>query len=116
MTAIGYDIEGLARRAGTTTRNLRAYQTAGLLPAPTRVGRRTRYEDEHLRRLALIQRLRARRYSLAAIRDLLRAWEEGQSLGQVLGLDRPSPTTWFDELFQLADLGVDRHALIPSLN
>jgi DNA-binding transcriptional MerR regulator len=116
MLTTGYDIEGLARRAGTTTRNLRAYQTAGLLPAPARAGRRTRYGEEHLRRLAVIQRLQARRYSLAAIRDLLRAWEEGQSLGQVLGLDRPSPATWFDELFELADLGVDRHALLPSLN
>src|SRR5256885_16856820 len=44
-------IEELARRIGLSTRNVRAYRTAGLLPPPTLEGRTGRYGDEHLRRL-----------------------------------------------------------------
>ena len=32
-------IDELARRAGTTTRNVRSYQTRGILPPPRMVGR-----------------------------------------------------------------------------
>src|SRR5256884_9378235 len=49
-------IEELARRVGLSTRNVRAYRTAGLLPPPTLEGRTGRYGDEHLRRFGLIWR------------------------------------------------------------
>ena len=39
-------IEELARRVGLSTRNVRAYRTAGLLPPPTLEGRTGRYGDE----------------------------------------------------------------------
>src|SRR3989442_14481107 len=50
-------IEELARRGGLSTRNVRAYRTAGLLPPPTLDGRTGRYGDEHLRRVGVIGRL-----------------------------------------------------------
>jgi DNA-binding transcriptional MerR regulator len=81
-------IDALAQAAGTTTRNVRAYQTRGLLPAPLVVGRVGYYGDAHLERLRLIANLQERGYSLAAIADLLRAWSERRSVGEMLGFER----------------------------
>jgi DNA-binding transcriptional MerR regulator len=82
-------IEELSSRSGTTTRNIRAYQGRGLLPPPvSRPGRRSAfYTAEHLARLRLVNRLQERGFSLAGIADLLRAWGEGKSLEQVLGIE-----------------------------
>ncbi|HET6585649.1 MAG TPA: MerR family transcriptional regulator [Nannocystaceae bacterium] len=84
----GLTIDEVAREAGTTTRNVRAYQTRGLLPPPTLVGRVGYYGDEHLVRLRLIARLQERGYSLAAIDDLVHAWSERRSLTDLLGFER----------------------------
>ncbi|HYX43705.1 MAG TPA: MerR family transcriptional regulator, partial [Acidimicrobiales bacterium] len=67
----GMTIDELARAAGVTTRSIRAYQTAGLLPHPRLVGRVGRYDDGHLARLRYIGHLQDRGFSQAAIRDLL---------------------------------------------
>lgn len=80
-----YLIDDLARAAGTTVRNVRAYQDRGLLPPAARRGRALLYDDRHLDRLRLVASLLERGYSLAAIQDLTRAWDQGQSLGAVLG-------------------------------
>ena len=110
-------IDELARRAGLTTRNVRAYQTAGLLPRPRLAGRVGRYDDEHLRRLRTVTRLQARGFSLAAVAELMRAWDDGRTLGQVLGLEpapgRPGTDQWVDDLF--ADWPVTGAALPPAL-
>ena len=45
-----YRIDDLARAAGTTVRNVRAYQERGLLPPPRREGRVALYGDAHLAR------------------------------------------------------------------
>jgi DNA-binding transcriptional MerR regulator len=50
-----------------TARNVRAYQTKGLIPPPTRQGRRSVYSAEHLQRLQAIERARARGASLSLI-------------------------------------------------
>src|SRR5688572_24251545 len=81
----GLTIDDLAREAGTTTRNVRAYQTRGLLPPPKLVGRVGYYGEEHLVRLRLVARLQERGYSLAAIDDLVHAWSEQKSLADLLG-------------------------------
>jgi DNA-binding transcriptional MerR regulator len=81
-------IDALAQAAGTTTRNVRAYQTRGLLPPPLVVGRVGFYGDAHLERLRLIANLQERGYSLAAIADVLRAWHERRSVGEMLGAER----------------------------
>ena len=80
-------IDDFARLAGTTVRNVRLYQERGLLPAPERTGRRALYGPEHLRRLRLVLTFLKRGYPLAAIKELVSAWEENRSLGDVLGFE-----------------------------
>src|SRR3954447_1433986 len=81
------DIDELARRAGTTVRTVRMYQERGLLPAPLRRGRKAAYGAAHLTRLRLVQRLADRGYSLAAIKDLVNAWDAQHGLSHVLGVE-----------------------------
>ncbi|MDP9420368.1 MAG: MerR family transcriptional regulator [Actinomycetota bacterium] len=90
-------IDTLAQRSGTTARNIRSYQSQGLLPPPTVVGRTGYYDDAHLGRLRLIARLQERGFSLAGIGELLRAWEERRSLGDVLGFEEALTAPWSDE-------------------
>ncbi len=90
-------VDELARRAGTTTRNVRHYQTIGILPPPRRVGRAGRYDDGHLARLRLVARLQDQGFSLAGIAGLVRAWEQGRSLGDVLGFEAVLTGPWSDE-------------------
>ena len=96
-TAGGMTIDELSRRSGATTRNIRAYQTRGLLPPPRMVGRVGHYDDGHLARLAYIAQLQQRGFSLASIQQLLGGWEEGRSLGDVLGLEQAIHAPWSDE-------------------
>lgn len=93
----GMTIEALAQRAGVTTRNIRSYQTQGLLSAPTLVGRIGYYDEGHLARLRLISRLQDRGFSLAAIAGLVEAWEDRRSLGEVLGFEQALTAPWTDE-------------------
>ena len=93
----GLTIDELARAAGTTTRTIRAYQTQGLLPHPRLAGRVGVYDEGHLARLRYIAHLQERGFSLAAIRDVLTAWEEGRSLSDVLGFEEALTAPWTDE-------------------
>jgi DNA-binding transcriptional MerR regulator len=90
-------IDELAREAGVTTRNIRAYQTRGLLPSPRMEGRVGYYDDGHLARLRYIASLQERGFSLAAIQCLLDAWEEGRGLNDVLGFEEALTAPWSDE-------------------
>lgn len=92
-----YRIEDLAHRSGATVRTIRAYQDRGLLPKPERRGRANVYDDSHLARLRQIADLLERGYTLASIKDLLRAWDEGRGLGGVLGLVAEVDGPWTDE-------------------
>ena len=67
----------LADAVGMTARNVRAYQTRGLLQPPRRAGRNSLYGDEHVRRLLQVKQARARGASLALLRTLIR---EGRDL------------------------------------
>lgn len=82
-----FTIDDLAHRTGVSSRNIRTYQAHGLLPPPTVEGRVGFYDDTHLERLELIRRLQSRGFSRIAIRDLLRAWEGGGTVADVLGLE-----------------------------
>ncbi|MCY1275302.1 MerR HTH family regulatory protein [compost metagenome] len=93
-TSREYSVDELAGMAGTTVRNLRAYQDRGLLPPPERRGRVGVYNDGHLARLRLIGQLLERGYSIASIRELLEAWEQGQGLAHVLGLEQAIVGAW----------------------
>jgi len=79
-------VDELARRAGTTTRNVRAFQTLGLLPHPRLRGRTGLYDREHLDRLEAVLRLQRTGFSLAALGILFDASDRGVTLEQVLGL------------------------------
>lgn len=90
-------IDELSREAGVTSRNIRAYQTRGLLPSPRMEGRVGYYDDGHLARLRYIGGLQERGFSLAAIQCLLDAWEEGRGLNDVLGFEEALTAPWSDE-------------------
>lgn len=81
----------LAGAVGMTTRNVRAYQTRGLLQPPRRVGRSSVYGAEHVERLRQVQRARARGASLQLLRTLLdegrdldTVWSGGDALGRTI--------------------------------
>lgn len=92
-----YRVDELAREAGTTVRNVRAYQDRGLLPPPRREGRVGLYSDAHLARLKLIGRLLERGYSLSNIAELIAGLEKGHDLGQLVGLEEAVTSPWSDE-------------------
>ena len=82
-----YRIDELAREADTTVRNVRAYQDRGLIPPPRPPGSGRIYTHAHLARLRLIGQLLERGYTLANIAELVSAWERGQDIGKLLGLE-----------------------------
>src|SRR5215472_9625823 len=96
-TMTEYRIDELARTAGTTVRNVRAYQDRGLLPPPRREGRVAWYSDAHVARLRLVAQLLERGYTLSNIRELVAAWESGQDVGELLGLEAALAEPWSDE-------------------
>jgi DNA-binding transcriptional MerR regulator len=118
-------IEELSFRSGVTTRNIRAYQSRGLIPPPeTRPGERVGYYGlQHVARLRLINRLQERGFSLAGIADLLRAWEDGRSLDQVLGMESAVAESHRDDsvvipeaaLRQITMPGIDTEELLQRL-
>src|SRR5262252_4291575 len=79
-------IDDLARQAQLPVRTIGEYHTMRLLPPPERRGRVGYYGPGHGQRLQLIARLQRRGYSLAGIRDLLQAWDAGENLTGVLGV------------------------------
>ncbi len=111
----GMTIDELARAAGVTTRSIRAYQTSGLLPHPRLAGRVGVYDEGHLARLRYIAHLQDRGFSLAAIRDLLTAWEEGRSLSDVLGFEDALTAPWTDEAPGRVDAD-ELRGLFPSVD
>jgi DNA-binding transcriptional MerR regulator len=64
-------IDELARETGVSSRNIRYYQTRGLLPPPEVSGRLGYYDRRHVDRLALIQELQGEGLNLQAIGWLL---------------------------------------------
>jgi DNA-binding transcriptional MerR regulator len=63
-------ISELADQAGVTERTIRYYVEQGVLPPPER-GRPAEYTDEHVRRLALVRRLKEQYLPLEEIRDMM---------------------------------------------
>ena len=100
----GYRVDELARAAGTSVRNIRAYQERGLLAPPQRVGRVAVYSDVHLARLRAIAALLERGYSLQNIGELVDAWERGHGLGELLGLATAVASPFTDEVPTVVDL------------
>lgn len=85
-------IDQLAAKVGMTVRNVRAYASRGLIPAPRLVGRTGYYREEHASRLRLIRDLIDRGYTLAAIeRTVLNnsSLPAGHALALLNTLDNP---------------------------
>lgn len=89
-----YRIDDLAFAAGTTTRNVRAYQERGLLAPPEKRGRVGIYDDSHLARLRLIDILLQRGFTTTHITDFISGWENGKDLAEVLGLQNAVTQQW----------------------
>lgn len=89
-----YRLEELARLADTTTRNIRVYRDRGLLHPPLRVGRIALFNDTHLTRLRLVTSLLNRGYTIAHVHEMLSAWEQGNSLADVLGVESAIVGSW----------------------
>ncbi|MEU5692486.1 MerR family transcriptional regulator [Actinosynnema sp. NPDC020468] len=88
-------VDELAVRVGLPGSTIRMYQTKGVLHPPRRQGRIAYYDDSHLERLTLVQRLQARGFSLPAIAELVAAREKGASVAAVLGVgDAEGPDDW----------------------
>lgn len=64
-------IDQLAQRTRLTVRNIRAYQSRGLLQPPALRGRTGYYGDAHVARLELIRELQSQGFNLEAIRRLI---------------------------------------------
>src|ERR1035438_4911661 len=88
-------IDQLAQAAGLTVRNVRSYQSRGLIPPPEVQGRIGYYGTEHLSRLQLIREMQAQGYNLTAIAHLL---EQARGSGEeVLGFTRALMTPFETE-------------------
>jgi DNA-binding transcriptional MerR regulator len=70
-TAKEMTIDQLAGAVKMTVRNVRAYASRGLIPAPRLVGRTGYYDQEHVNRLLLIRDLLNRGYTLSAVESAL---------------------------------------------
>jgi len=92
-----YTVDEVARVAGTTVRNVRAYQDRDLLMPPDKRGRVGIYNDSHVARLKLIHHLLARGYTLANIQDLIKAIDDGGDLRSILGLENAIGGPWSHE-------------------
>jgi DNA-binding transcriptional MerR regulator len=117
-----FTIDELARRANTTSRNIRAYQERGLLPSPRLAGRVGYYGEGHLARLRHIAEMLDRGFTLASIRQLFEAWERGYGLADVLGFEEALIAPWDHEdssLLTLEELtamfGLDMRALAQAV-
>ena len=115
-------IEELARRTGMTVRNLRAMQARELLAPPELQGRKGFYTERHVARVALVQRLQGRGFSLAAIQALLTSWEAGSGLMDVMGLEdalteqaTPGPRTEVDVADAFPELLANASALSQAI-
>ena len=72
----------VARRAGVRASAIRYYEETGLLPEPERVGGKRRYDEEVLRRLALIGGAKRAGFTLGEIRTLLHGFPAGTGAAQ----------------------------------
>lgn len=75
--ADAFTVEALSERTQVSVRNIRAYQTAGLMPPPRLQGRTALYNAEHLGKLELIRDLRKQGFKLDAIKDMLTGTPDG---------------------------------------
>jgi DNA-binding transcriptional MerR regulator len=96
MASTQLTIDELARRAGMTARNIRAYQSRGLVPPPEVRGRTGYYGEQHLARLGLIRDMQREGFNLTAIKRVLDAAPPG-SEDELLRFERALLGPWGPE-------------------
>ncbi len=96
-------IDQLAQAAGLTVRNVRSYQSRGLIPPPDVQGRVGYYGAEHLARLALIREMQAQGFNLAAIAHLLE--QAAGASEEILGFTRSLMTPFETETPEIVERG-----------
>lgn len=138
----GMTIDRLAQLSGMSTRNIRANQARGLLPAPEVRGRTGFYGQDHLDRIRLILDLQGEGLSLSGIKrtlenlpvgaashvmtlrhTLLEPWDDEQpaivtleELAEKFGEENAAATERAIRLGVLVDLGEGRYEVpVPSL-
>ncbi len=111
-------IDQLALECGTTSRNIRAFQTLGLLDRPGLRGRTGLYGTSHRQQLGAILRLQREGFSLQSMQMLFEAQRQGRSLSDVIGTSVPRhrPTADATELYGFAELQQPRHRDHPLLS
>jgi DNA-binding transcriptional MerR regulator len=102
-------IDQLAQASGLTVRNVRSYQSRGLIGPPQVQGRTGYYGAEHLARLQLIREMQAQGFNLAAIAHLLE--QASGSSEEVLGFTRSLMTPFETETPEI----VEREDLLARL-
>jgi DNA-binding transcriptional MerR regulator len=95
-------IDELSRETGLTARNIRAYQSRGLLPPPEVRSRTGYYTGEHVARIQLIQEMQADGFNLRAIERLLAGSRGGAE--QALGFKRAVLSPFGDEQPEFIEL------------
>src|SRR3954453_5343668 len=95
-------IDELARESGMTVRNIRAYQSRGLLPPPEVRARTGFYGPEHLARLKLVAEMRAEGMNLRTIKRVLDGVPSAEGMlgfGQALldAFNTEEPEIWTAE-------------------
>lgn len=70
-------IGAIARRAGVATSVIRYYETIGLLPVPTRLNGRRRYDASTVQRLHVIGHAQQSGFTLGEIRELFLGFDVG---------------------------------------
>jgi DNA-binding transcriptional MerR regulator len=101
--AARYTIDQLATVSGLTTRNIRAHQTRGLLPAPEVRGRTGYYGPDHLARLQLIREMQEKGFKLTAIQRILAGVPAGSGV-DALDFER-ALLTWQTEQPEIVSAG-----------
>jgi MerR family transcriptional regulator, redox-sensitive transcriptional activator SoxR len=77
MTMPGLSIGEIARQAGVATSALRYYEKAGLLPAPTRLSKQRRYDQQILGRIRIILLARDAGFTVSETRTFLSGFPLG---------------------------------------
>ncbi len=117
-----YTIDELAAHTSVPSRTIRFYQSKGALHKPEIRGRKAIYTDDHVERLALIDKLQERGLRIRAIRDLVMRIDAGElALDEWLGLEARLQASWVDDspriysTDELAEL-VSRRSAVADLD
>jgi len=99
---VNYTIGELAEKSNLSVRNIRAYQSRGLVSPPTMRGRVGYYDGRHLAQLRMVTQLQGEGFNLAAIKKVSEStygadviWADLTPEAQAVLADRPESVEMF---------------------